>query len=761
MKRFFVVLTTLLIAFGCSKYDDTAIKSDISDLKNRVSSLESLCNQMNSNISTLKSAVEALQKGYYVSEVQEFDEGYKIIFSNGQSISIYNGKDGRDGKDGKDGVNGQNGKDGRDGIDGQDGSDGNTPVVGVAQYTDGNYYWTLNGSWLLDNKGNMIPATGENGKDGHDGKDGADGTDGADGQNGVTPQLKIEDGNWFVSTDNGATWAMLGRAVGEDGDTMFSSVTQDDEYVYLILASGEEIKLPKECTFTISFEDTIFYPKESSMSVPFTIKGAGEDLRIVTFADNTISASIELSSKTAGKVKVEFLDESLSGTVLVAAKSNGHSAMEILDFEKGVISTEKDAFLVPAEGGDITMTVSHNMDITFSSDSNWITEAGTKAIMTESFKFAVTANNGDNQRVGYVTFKSDDGEYSLSFKVVQLGHVTNVISAAFIGGAITSIDGKIWSGSTLNWQLNNNSANNIHLKTMKILDWGDEKKVVAESNIDTDIEAYASPAWSYTVDWRGIYSPVVVFTYDLNGEEKYAAAAYDNTIDLTKIDSVWITEGDGYYIPVGASLELKITAAPFFLSPYDLPGIEWESSNPAVATVKDGVLTAVGAGTAKISVGVGYKTYVDEIAVTIVDPDHFEQGNVLTYSTDDQSLAGEFMSYYFGSNVKYHKYFEDVDFAVAVFENDIVSLNSFAIDNGISKGVTRVVFPQTVSSVGYAPFWECDKVTYVRFQGTESPTFESFFWGLSENAIVYVPKGSKDSYIEKLGTENADRIVED
>lgn len=81
------------------------------------------------------------------------------------------------------------------------------------------------------------------------------------------------------------------------------------------------------------------------------------------------------------------------------------------------------------------------------------------------------------------------------------------------------------------------------------------------------------------------------------------------------------------------------------------------------------------------------------------------------------------------------------------------------IDNGISKDVTRVLFPQTASSVRDIPFWDCGNVIYVRFQSTEVPTFDNFFWGLSENAIVYVPKGSKDSYVKKLGTENADRIA--
>jgi hypothetical protein len=118
------------------------------------------------------------------------------------------------------------------------------PVIGVAQDIDGVYYWTLNGEWLLDDNGNKLPVSGKDGqngtngsngqdgtdgKDGQDGEDGKDGADGQDGKDGITPQLKIEDGYWFISYDNGATWTQLDKATGEDGkdgengDSFFTS----------------------------------------------------------------------------------------------------------------------------------------------------------------------------------------------------------------------------------------------------------------------------------------------------------------------------------------------------------------------------------------------------------------------------------------------------------------------------------------------------------------------------------------------------------
>ena len=252
----------------------------IDGLDSRITKLEELCKEMNTNISALQTIVDVLQSNDFITSIVEIKKdgeivGYTITFDKHDPITIYHGQDGKDG---------QNGADGKDGANGQDGS---TPVIGVAQDTDGVYYWTLNGEWLLDDNGNKLPvsgkdgqdgANGSNGQDGADGKDGQDGEDGKDGadgqkgQDGITPQLKIEDSYWYISYDNGATWTQLGKATGEDGqdgkdgadgkdgkdgqngadgkdgqdgDSMFQSVTQDEKYVYFTLSDGTIITVAK------------------------------------------------------------------------------------------------------------------------------------------------------------------------------------------------------------------------------------------------------------------------------------------------------------------------------------------------------------------------------------------------------------------------------------------------------------------------------------------------------------------------------------
>lgn len=253
-------LSVILIACGMiisSCHND--LWDAINSLDKRVSVLEEICKQMNTNISSIQTVMNVIQTNDQVASVipitKDGEEvGYVITFTNHDPITIYhgtNGKDGKDGIDGKDGKEGKDGKDGKDGTNGTNGTDGITPIIGVAQDTDGVYYWTLNGEWLLDANNNKLRVTGQ---DGTNGTDGANGTNGTNGTNGVTPQLKIENDYWYVSYDNGATWTQLGKAKGDngndgqngqDGDSMFQSVTQDENYVYFTLANGTVITVPK------------------------------------------------------------------------------------------------------------------------------------------------------------------------------------------------------------------------------------------------------------------------------------------------------------------------------------------------------------------------------------------------------------------------------------------------------------------------------------------------------------------------------------
>lgn len=177
--RLLTLLLIVPILYGCNKFDDSNLWNSINSLNNRVERLETICDKMNTNISSLQSIVQALQTNDAVKSVTFLPDGdgYTINFVSRKTINIYNGR------------NGANGSDGKDGKDGRDGKNGVTPVISVKKDIDGIYYWTVDGEWLIVD-GNKVKAVGA---DGLDGRDGVDGENGSDGTDEMTPNFKIED----------------------------------------------------------------------------------------------------------------------------------------------------------------------------------------------------------------------------------------------------------------------------------------------------------------------------------------------------------------------------------------------------------------------------------------------------------------------------------------------------------------------------------------------------------------------------------------
>ena len=429
---------------GC--YDDSALWESVNDHETRISKLEKLCNEMNANISSLKTIVEALQTNDYVTSVTPVTEdgkevGYTITFSKSGAITIYHGKDGADGTPG---------------ADGKDGTDGQTPVIGVRQDTDGVWYWTLNGEWLLDDSGNKIPTTGKDGADGEDGKDGVDGSDGApgaegadgsdgqdgapgqDGKDGITPQLKIEDGYWYVSYDNGASWTEVGKAVGEngkdgedgtDGDSFFRSVTQDDANVYFTLADGTVIALPKKVSLSIKFdsEDLVVMAPNSTRDIRYTVTSVLPDVEVEALSSGDVQAKVvpDETGESTGVIRVRIpgdsIDEYCKVVVLV---SNGEKViMRTLTFEEEAIEVVDEAKVTAnAEGGEVELLYLSNVEceVVIPEDAkSWISVVpATRAMEKQTITLKLEPNKGA-ARSAEVMIQSIDKDLSLIYTVSQ------------------------------------------------------------------------------------------------------------------------------------------------------------------------------------------------------------------------------------------------------------------------------------------------------------------------------------------------------
>lgn len=342
-KLFTLVATMLALVVSSCTYDDTMIWNKVTDLENRVVTLEELCEEINSNIESLQTVVEALEKNDHITSVTPVMQngkivGYTVCFEKAEDITIYLGSN----------------------TQGSTGEGGYVPVIGVKKDVDGIYYWTLDGEWLLDEQGNKVKAQGVDGKDGEDGEDGADGedgkdgadgedgangtngTNGKDGKDGITPQLKIENGYWYVSYDNGSTWTKLGSAggtiiEGSAGDSIFTSVTMDENYVYFNLIDESVIKIPlANSTLLSDLDDISFIPRYTDGKATVThYEGDGKTIAEFDF-------SVEPKSMTA------VIAENFETVISIKAIETATRALTLINMP--VLSCDADA-----ENGTITI----------------------------------------------------------------------------------------------------------------------------------------------------------------------------------------------------------------------------------------------------------------------------------------------------------------------------------------------------------------------------------------------------------------------
>ena len=377
LSRIFTIAAAMLFAAVSCSQDLSDVNGRLEDLEGRVARLEKLCDEMNRNISSLQSIVTATETGDVITSVTPITEGgktvgYTLTFAKGDPITIYHGQDGANGKDGKDGT---------DGKDGKDGADGHTPVIGVKQDTDGIWYWTIDGEWLLDTNGQKVKAVGTDGKDGTNGTNGKDGQNGKDGKDGITPQLKIEDGYWYVSTDNGATWTQLGKATGEDGkdgtdgvdgkdgDSMFQSVTVTDTEVTFVT---QTFVVKRAAALSIAFdtEDVVAMGFNATLDIHYTITAGSDDVSIEALSSSDIKVKVVpadaktgiLQVKTANSIdeysKVVVLvscgTQTITRTLLIALETKAYAAPNLDDADVlanydwyGQLTTKQKAFMLP------------------------------------------------------------------------------------------------------------------------------------------------------------------------------------------------------------------------------------------------------------------------------------------------------------------------------------------------------------------------------------------------------------------------------
>ena len=469
------LLWTAVISAGVSIagcYDDTAVLSRLEQQAARLAALDKTCSDLNTNIASLQKIIEALQKNDYVTSVTPVKEdgkvvGYTLAFASSGPVTIYHGRNGADGADGTDGANGT---DGKNGTDGRDGIDGSVPVIGVMQDEDGLWYWTLNGEWLLDDNGDKVKAVGKDGADGSDGSNGRGGTDG------ITPQLKVEEGYWYLSLDGGQTWENIGRATGDpgrdgfngldgfdgndgrngyngrnghighigtngvDGDTMFTSIVQTGNSVTITLSNGQTIVVPMENPLSITFtadgktvgpENPIIMPLNyTALTVKYVVTSNNKNITVATACSEDMDAMVipDATNPLQGIINIksglEF--EDLVSKVIVFVSDGTHTIMRSLSFDAMKLYAD------PSQASSVNLNykqqtliyklhTNYPFSVVVPDDAkSWIHIISTKTTEEYNIKMTIDKNESlTDDREATVTIKNSFNALDLRFTISQ------------------------------------------------------------------------------------------------------------------------------------------------------------------------------------------------------------------------------------------------------------------------------------------------------------------------------------------------------
>ena len=382
MKRFLIIATLVaaaMSAFTACQYDDAPLNDRVTVLENNYKELKAQVDAINANILSLQGLVNALNSKDTIEKVEKLDNGFKITFKDGGSYTIVNG------------TNGENGQ------------DGNSPKIGVKQEGQ-QYYWTVDGEFLLDAQGQKIPATAHI----------------------ATPTIKIDENNDFqISYDGGQTWEKMGPA---GKPQVFSGVEDRETEVVFTLADGSQIIVPKTPKFRIVVEETDYgIGPNSPMTVRFNLEGADEKTKVDAIGTNGFTASVkEYSFGYAVKV---MSGESADGRVFIfAVNAQGATAACILSFEQGQFTVDQTKIKkVPAAGGEITIPFMANIDATVSVDPaylGWMAvtqDPMTKALKPGTFKIAVAPTDQEITRKGVIHISPKGGLQTIDLTIEQYG----------------------------------------------------------------------------------------------------------------------------------------------------------------------------------------------------------------------------------------------------------------------------------------------------------------------------------------------------
>jgi hypothetical protein len=281
--------------------------------------------------------------------------------------------------------------------------------------TDGKYYWVVDGTWLLDGAGNKVQVAPEEAEDG------------------ITPIVKIENGMWCVSYNNGTSWDELGPAVAEN-TCIFKDAKYENGVLTLYFDDENMLPLPVGSAFKIVLGE--YADKGRDIEIPYTIQGATGE--VMVFAITSVDLvhededyiwvhDIVEESANSGKIILRsyWEEKEYNGKLAIfAVNEAGTTVSKIIRVNTAVVKElDEDKYIFGPEATQFEIKLSTNRNWDVKTDADWVTHVETKAVMEKSYVFDVQQNTGGYRNT---EINLTSGDKTITVPVYQKSSATNI-----------------------------------------------------------------------------------------------------------------------------------------------------------------------------------------------------------------------------------------------------------------------------------------------------------------------------------------------
>ncbi|MBQ9410894.1 MAG: hypothetical protein IJU21_04725 [Bacteroidales bacterium] len=398
-----VVLALLMT--GCEmvqEYEDR-----LSAVESKLESLQKQVDEMNSQIGLIR---QLLSGKYLVQSVSDLEDG------SGYSLVLVDS----DGKTVEKTV--------------RNGSDARSPQISVKQDTDGLYYWTVDGNWLMAD-GKKVSA---NGKDG------------------LTPEIHVVDGKWYYRLGDGE-WIYAGDAVTTAvGPIAGIDTTTKEGVVIFTLSDGTTFEVPFAGTGTVKLQilvdDTAFRSLEEGQaaSALYEVKApANLTYTLDSYEPQGWTVTFSGHKDNKGTLIVKRPENSSPAKVLlIATGDDGSCFVKVLHvgFADDADDTVYEAETVTSAGGSIALPAGASSVVIPSGSQSWVSLQGGQLVLQENTTY--------DSRSATITYKQDGKDHCLTITQAQKDAIVLSASSLEADAAGGSLEFVLSANVTVSAQAN-------------------------------------------------------------------------------------------------------------------------------------------------------------------------------------------------------------------------------------------------------------------------------------------------------------------